>query len=256
MLHPLLLLLSCCMFCAATAHRVCRCTTSLLFVSRQWVLTWNNCAPFEHDMSVFTLVCACANPASANHTTLLNFVNCSNGCSHATASHLTRAQTPESTVLCTTTPCVSMSFHAASPGDSMTHYISLLSRSFFFLSRSFETISFFPPEKYALLAPVALLPAVFPIANVELHFDLLLLVRLLLWFLLRLFLLFLLQLVLLPLKFLVPCMPCPRAVDGVLRVLGAAHGVPFLGQIMTWRCGVVCVEREGLGHWSPCKAPL
>ena len=48
-------------------------------------------------------------------------------------------------------------------------------------------------------------------------------------------------------------MPCPRAVDGVPRVPGAVHGVPFLGQnhdLEVW-CGVVCVEREGLGHWSP-----
>ena len=66
-------------------------------------------------------------------------------------------------------------------------------------------------------------------------------VRLLLWFLLRLFLHFRPQLVLLPLIFLVPYLPCPRAVDGVLRVPGAVHDVPFLGHIMTWRCGVVCV---------------
>ena len=184
--------------CDRTRTERVRGTTSLLFVSRQWVLTWNNNAPLEDDMSLLTLVCAYAIPASANHITLSNFLNCSNGCSHDSASHLSGAQIPESTMLCATTPYVSMSFHAAGPGDSMPHYMSLLSRSFSFLSRSFETTSFFPPKKYALLAPVALLPAVFPIANVELHVDLLLLVRLLLWFFLRLFLLYLPQLVLLP----------------------------------------------------------
>ena len=112
-------------------HRMCLCTTSLLFVSRQWALTWNNFPPFEHDMSLFTLVFACASPASANHITLSNFFYCSKGCSHDTTQHLSGAQIPESTMLCTTTPYVSMSFHAACPGVSKPHFISLLPRSFF-----------------------------------------------------------------------------------------------------------------------------
>ena len=50
-----------------------------------------------------------------------------------------------------------------------------------------------------------------------------------------------------PVVFLVLSMPCPVALGCVLRVPGVVHGVPFLGQIMTWRRGVVCVEREGKG---------
>ena len=119
-------------------HRLCRCTTSLLFVSRQWVLTSSTSAPFEHDLSKFTLVCACATPASANHSSS----HCRISSTARMAARMIRRRilavrkNPESTMLCTTTPYVSMSYHVA------TAHIIII--TIFFLSLTFVWFPFLP----------------------------------------------------------------------------------------------------------------
>ena len=129
-----------------------------------WVLTSNTSTRFEHDVSLFTLVCACAKPASVTHITLSNFLNCSIGCSHATTSHLTRAQKPESTMLCTSTPYVCMSFHVAGLGDLTPQHIILI--TIFFLSLTFLWFSFcqclasFRPSPACAATPLVLHAAV------------------------------------------------------------------------------------------------